>query len=132
MRRGFTLLEVLLALALTSLAAGTAVTVLVPMLTDAPAAAADLEARSNALRVLDRIGHDLLIEHESMPRQRASVGDGWLTIETRADGKRVTNRYDASLQGVVALEAELLENDRKLRVRIVDRGNTFEREYRVP
>lgn len=132
MRRGFTLLEVLLALALTSLAAGTAVTVLVPMMADAPAAAADLEARSNALRVLDRIGHDLLIEHESMPRQRANVGDGWLTIETRANGKRVTNRYEASLQGVGAFEAELLQNDRKLRVRIVDRGNTFEREYRVP
>ena len=132
MRRGFTLLEVLFALALTALAAGAAVAVLVPMMADAPAAAADLEARWRALRVLDRIGHDLLIEHESMPRQRVNVGDGWFTIETRANGQRVMNRYDASLQGVGALEAELLENDRKLWVRLVDRGSTFEREYRVP
>lgn len=132
MRRGFTLLEVLLALALTALASGAAVAVLVPMMADAPAAAADLEARSRALQVLDRIGHDLLIEHESMPRHRAKVGDGWLTIESRANGQRVVNRYDAASQGVGALEAELLENDRKLWVRIVDRGDTFEREYRVP
>lgn len=132
MRRGFTLLEALLALALTALAAGAAVAVLVPMMADAPAAASDLEARSNALRILDRIGHDLLIEHESMPRQRVNVGDGWLTIESRANGQRIVNRYDAGLQGVGTFKAELLENDRKLMVRIVDHGDTFEREYRVP
>lgn len=132
MRRGFTLLEILLALALTALAAGAAVAVLVPMMANAPAAAADLEARSHVFRVLDHIGHDLLIEHESMPRQRVTAGDGWLTIETRANGQRVTNRYDAGSQNVASLHAELFENDRKLRVRIVDRGATFEREYRVP
>jgi prepilin-type N-terminal cleavage/methylation domain-containing protein len=132
MRRGFTLLEVLLALALTALAAGAAAAVLVPMMANAPAAAADLEARSHAFRVLDRIGHDLLIEHESRPRKRVGVGNGWLTIETRANGQRVTNRYDAASQQVASLHAELKENDRTLRVRIVDRGDTFEREYRVP
>lgn len=132
MRRGFTLLEVLLALALTALAAGAAVAVLVPMMADAPAAAADLEARSRALRTLDRIGHDLLVEHESMPRRRASVGDGWLAIETRAKGQRITNRYDADSLGVESIEAELLENDRRLVVRITHRGATPKREYRVP
>ncbi|UYV13685.1 MAG: prepilin-type N-terminal cleavage/methylation domain-containing protein [Phycisphaera sp.] len=132
MRRGFTLLEVLLALALTALAAGAAVTVLVPMMADAPAAAADLEARSRATRVLDRIGHDLLIEHESMPRRRVSVGEGWFTIETRANGKRITNHYGAESLGVEWVEAELLENDRRLLVHITDRGETLEREYRVP
>lgn len=132
MRRGFTLLEVLLALALTALAAGAAVAVLVPMMADAPAAAADLEARSRALRALDRIGHDLLVEHESMPRRRVSVGRGWVNIVTRAEGQRVVHRYDAQALGVVALTAELVENDRRLVVRITDRGHTLEREYRVP
>ena len=132
MRRGFTLLEVLLALALTALAAGAAVAVLVPMMADAPAAAADLEARSRALRALDRIGHDLLIEHESMPRRRVSVGDGWLTIETRSDGRRVMRRYDADTLGVDTLESELLDNDRRLVVRIGDRHQSLQREYRVP
>ena len=132
MRHGFTLLEVLLALALTALAAGAAVAVLVPMVSDAPAVAAELESRSKAQRALDRIGHDLLIEHDSMPRRRVSVGVGWLSVETRANGRRVTTLYDSDSLGVDLLEAELLENDRKLRVRIVDRGNTFEREYRVP
>lgn len=132
MRRGFTLLEVLLALALTALAAGAAVAVLVPMMADAPAAAADLEARSRVTRVLDRIGHDLLIEHESMPRRRVSVGDGWVSIETRANGQRVSNRYDTDSLDVEWIEAELLENDRQLVVRITDRTETQEREYRVP
>lgn len=132
MKSGFTLLEMLFALALTSLVAGAAVAVLLPMMADAPAAAADLEARSRAIRVLDRIDHDLLIEHESMPRQRVSVGEGWFTIETRANGQRITNRYDAGSLGVESVQAELVENDRKLRVRIDDRGDTFEREYRVP
>ncbi|MEQ9097075.1 MAG: prepilin-type N-terminal cleavage/methylation domain-containing protein [Phycisphaerales bacterium] len=132
MRRGFTLLEVLLALALTALAAGAAVAVLVPMVSDAPAVAAEIESRSKAQRALNRIGHDLLIEHESMPRRRVSVGDGWLTIETRSDGRRVMNRYDADSLGVDTLESELLDNDRRLVVRISDRDQSLQREYRVP
>jgi|GEM_PF-3685356 len=132
MRHGFTLLEVLLAIALTALAAGAAVAVLIPMMADAPAAATDLEARSRALRVLERIGHDLFIEHESMPRRRVRVGDGWLEVETRANGRRIARRYDANSQEVASFEAELFENDRKLFVRIVDGAGTFEREYRVP
>lgn len=132
MNRGFTLLEVLLALALTALAAAAAVAVLVPIVSDAPAAAAELESRSNAHRALDRIGHDLLIEHESMPRRRVSVGDGWLTIETRSDGRRVMNRYDADSLGVDTLESELLDNDRRLVVRISDGDQSLQREYRVP
>lgn len=132
MRRGFTLLEVLLALALTALAAGTAVAVLVPMVSDAPAVAAELESRSKAQWALDRIGLDLLIEHESMPRRRVSVGDGWLSVETRANGRRATERYDADVLGVDALEAELLDNDRRLVVRITDRDQSLQREYRVP
>jgi prepilin-type N-terminal cleavage/methylation domain-containing protein len=132
MRRGFTLLEVLLALALTALATGAAVAVLVPMVSDAPAVAAELESRSNTQRALDRIGNDLLIEHESLPRRRVSVGDGWLSVETRANGRRATERYDADVLGVDALEAELLDNDRRLVVRITHRDQSLQREYRVP
>ncbi|MFI4883198.1 MAG: prepilin-type N-terminal cleavage/methylation domain-containing protein [Phycisphaerales bacterium JB064] len=132
MSRGFTLLEVLLALALTALAAAAAVAVLVPMVSDAPAAAAEFESRSKAQRALDRIGHDLLIEHESMPRRRVRVGDGWLAIETRADGRHVTHLYDADTLGVDLLEAELLDNDRRLLVQLNDRDQSLQREYRVP
>ncbi|MCW5757964.1 MAG: prepilin-type N-terminal cleavage/methylation domain-containing protein [Phycisphaeraceae bacterium] len=132
MRRGFTLLEVLLALALTALAAGVAAAVLVPMMADAPAAAADLESRSRAQRALDRIGHDLFVEHESLPRRRVVVGDGWLTIETRSGGQRTIHRSDAPLLGVEGFEAKLKENGRRLVVRITDGGRDIVREYRVP
>ena len=132
MRRGFTLLEVVLALALTALAASAAVAIFVPMVGHAPAAAADLESRSRARQALGRIGHDLLIEHEFLPRRRVSAGDGWLTIETRADGRRAMNRYDANTLGVESIEFELLEDGRRLSVRITHDGDTLEQEYRVP
>ena len=132
MSRGFTLLEVLLALALLALAAGATVSALLPLATDTAALADDIETRSRVDRAFDRIGHDLLIEHESMPRRRVAVGDGFLTIETRRDGGRQTHRYDAPSLGVELLEAELRENDRRLRVRVIAGGVASSREYRVP
>ena len=132
MTRGFTLLEVLLALAMMALAAGATVSVLLPMATDASALAADLETRSRAERVLDRIGHDLLVEHESMPRRRVVIGEAWLSVETRWNGQRHTHRYGVESLGVDSIEAELVDNDRRLRVRIADNGVAYEREYRVP
>ncbi|NRA57221.1 MAG: prepilin-type N-terminal cleavage/methylation domain-containing protein [Phycisphaerales bacterium] len=132
MTRGFTLLEVLLALALMALAAGATVSVLLPLATDTSELATELKAASHAERALDRIGHDLLIEHESMPRRRVAVGDGWLTLETRWDGERRKHRYDAETLSLESIDAELLENGRRLRVRVSDNGEVFQREYRVP
>ncbi|WP_458789224.1 prepilin-type N-terminal cleavage/methylation domain-containing protein [Adonisia turfae] len=132
MSRGFTLLEVLLALALLALAAGATVSALLPLAADASALAGDIETRSRVDLALDRIGHDLLIEHESMPRRRVAVGDGFLTIETRRDGSRQTHRYDAQTLSVDSLEAELHDNDRRLRVRVIAGGVASQREYRVP
>ncbi len=132
MRRAFTLLEVLLALALTALAATGATAVLVPLLSDAPSIAADIEARSKSASVLDQISCDLLIEHESMPRRRVEVGPGWLQLITRTEGRTVTIRYDAGSLLVDTFEAELRDTDRRLLVRVGDRGAMIEREYRVP
>jgi len=132
MTRGFTLLEVLLALALLALAAGSTVSALLPLATDTSTLADDIETRSRVDRALDRIGQDLLIEHESMPRRRVAVGDGFVTVETRRGGSRRTHRHDAPSLGVDSLEAELHENDRRLRVRVIADGAASSREYRVP
>ncbi len=132
MRRAFTLLEMLLALALTAMAAGAAVSFLMPLLRDVPAIAADIESRSRAERTLDRIAQDLLVEHESMPRRRAMVENGVLTIVTRAEGHRVACQYSAERLGVDGFGAKLLDSDRTLLVRVTDGDGVFTREFRLP
>jgi len=150
MSRGFTLLEVLLAIALTAMVAGAGAAIIVPLSRHVPAMAQRAHADAAAHRFTGQIALDLLVEHESLPRQRVSIKGGVLSIVTRDKGVRLTRTYrqdgdslqiahadyKAFVDGVRSFAATLEDNNRLLVVTYAvgdgASAHRIRREYRLP
>lgn len=98
---GFTLLEVLFALALTTLAVGGGVAFMLPLASSVPRMAQQAQDDLIAGRILEQIGRELQAEHESMPRRRVSIERKTLTIVTRENGARIERFYHQEARGLV-------------------------------